>query len=274
MTAVEISPEIQFSNTAPISLIAGINVLESEELAFQAADVLSNVCKKHQRNYVFKASFDKANRSSVDSFRGPGMAEGLKILAAVKEKFQVPVITDIHEPEQAAPVAEVADIVQIPAFLCRQTDLIKAAAATNKPLLIKKMQMMAPMDVKNIYTKLESLGHRKILICERGVSFGYNNLIVDPLAFPMLKELAYPVVFDVTHSLQQPGGLGKATAGRGAHAESLALAAASQGIAGLFLETHPDPKVAKCDGPCATPLAEAEALLDKVFRVDDLVKSF
>ena len=263
---------LSFCNDAPFVLLAGINVLESKELAFQVCEHLVNITAKHGIPYVFKASFDKANRSSIKSFRGPGMEEGLKLLSEIKAKFNVPVITDIHEPHQAAPVAEVADILQIPAFLCRQTELVKAASETGKVINVKKMQMMAPGDVTNIFKKFQEFGNDNLMICERGTSFGYNNLVVDPLAFPEMRRTGYPIIFDVTHSLQRPGGLGTATAGRGEYAEKLMLAGMSQSIAGLFLETHPDPSKAKCDGPCATPLAEAESMILRAKRMDELVK--
>jgi len=267
-------PGISFSNRGPLAVIAGINVMEGYDLAYSVASQLKEMTERLQMPFVFKASFDKANRSSIKSYRGVGMKETLAIFSELKKKLAVPVITDIHEASQAESLAEVCDIIQIPAFLCRQTDLIHAAAKTGKVINVKKMQMMAPWDVSNILRKFEEVGNTNLLICERGTSFGYNNLIVDPLGFPILKDFGYPVIFDVTHSLQQPGGLGEATAGRGKLAEGLALAGVVQGISGVFLETHPNPKEALCDGPCATPLGEMEALLTKLKQVDDLVKGW
>jgi 2-dehydro-3-deoxyphosphooctonate aldolase (KDO 8-P synthase) len=264
---------IKVSNDHAFTLFAGMNVIEDEALLVDVASTLKEICEKLSIPLVFKASFDKANRSSVTSFRGPGMDKGLKALKAVKEKLGLPLITDVHEPHQAAPVAEVCDVIQIPAFLCRQTDLVRAMAETGAVINIKKMQMMAPWDVENIYKKFLECGNDKLMICERGTQFGYNNLVVDPLAFPKLKEYGYPVVFDVTHSLQMPGGLGHATAGRGQYAEVLGAAGMSTGIAGLFMETHPDPTVAKCDGPCATKLSDMEAFLKKMKAFDELSKA-
>lgn len=261
------------TNHNPFVLMAGLNVLESRDLAFEVATTLKGITARLGIPYVFKASFDKANRSSIHSFRGPGMEKGLQILADIKSELSLPIVTDIHEPYQAAPVAEVADILQIPAFLCRQTDLIAAACQQNTPIQIKKMQMMAPHEVGNIIKKMNELEFRDILLCERGTLFGYNNLIVDPLAFPQLKSFGLPVVFDVTHALQQPGGLGDKTAGRGQYVYDLAKVGMVSGIAGLFLETHPDPAKAKCDGPCAIALAEVEGFLTKVKALDDFVKT-
>ena len=269
---VQLGSRISFGNDLNFVLIAGINVLGSRDLALRVGEKLKAMTEKLDIPYVFKASFDKANRSSIHSFRGPGLDEGLRILQDVKTALDVPVITDIHEPAQAQPVAEVSDIIQLPAFLCRQTDLLKAAADTGKIINVKKMQMMAPWDVNNIYQKLEELGCEKILMCERGTQFGYNNLVVDPLSFPELKKFGYPVVFDVTHSLQQPGGLGAATAGRGSYAPDLAVMSISMGISAIFMETHPDPETAKCDGPCATPLDEMEKLLCRLKKFDNLAK--
>ncbi|MBP9731743.1 MAG: 3-deoxy-8-phosphooctulonate synthase, partial [Moraxellaceae bacterium] len=224
--------------------------------------------------YVFKASFDKANRSSINSYRGPGMEEGLKIFQEIKQTFGVPIITDVHEPHQAAPVAEVADIIQLPAFLSRQTDLVAAMAKTNAIINIKKAQFLAPKEMQHILSKCKEAGNDQLILCERGSSFGYNNLVVDMLGFGIMKEFGYPVFFDVTHSLQMPGGLPSAAGGRRAQVTELALAGMSQKIAGLFLEAHPDPDVAKCDGPCALRLSQLEAFLTQVKAIDDLVKGF
>lgn len=264
---------LTFTNHNPFVLQAGLNVLESRELAFQVAGHLQEVTAKLGIPFIFKASFDKANRSSIHSFRGPGLDKGLEILSAIKSELGLAIVTDIHEPHQAAPVAEVADILQIPAFLCRQTDLLAAACQQQTVLQIKKMQMMAPHEMGNIVKKLGELGGKDVLLCERGTLFGYNNLVVDPLAFVQLKDFGLPVVFDVTHALQQPGGLGDKTAGRGQYVYDLAKVGMVSGIAGLFLETHPNPAAAKCDGPCALPLAEAEGFLTKIKALDEFTKA-
>ncbi len=271
---VRIAPHVVLSNDRPFVLLAGINVLESRDLAFQVAETLLRATEALGIAYVFKASFDKANRSSIYSYRGPGLEEGLALLQQIKQHFDVPILTDIHECAQAEPVAEVADVLQIPAFLCRQTDLLAAACRTGRPLHIKKMQMMAPHEMGNVLRKCEALGNDQLMICERGTSFGYGNLVVDPLAFPQLKTFGYPVTFDVTHALQRPGALGASTGGRGSYVESLALAGMSQGIAGLFLECHPDPVQARCDGPCALPLDQVQPVLQHLKALDDLVKHF
>ena len=227
-------------NSQPLLLMGGMNVLESRDLVLEVAEKFKSVSEKLQINYIFKGSFDKANRSSVSSFRGPGMDEGLKLLQEVSTEFNVPVITDIHEPDQAKPVSEVCEVVQIPAFLARQTDLVVAAAKTDAILQFKKPQFLSAPEMKNIIEKCESAGNTKITLCERGNSFGYNNLVVDTLNFQILKNLGKPTIFDVTHSLQLPGGLGNAAGGRREYLLSLAKAGISQGIAGLFLEAHPD----------------------------------
>jgi 2-dehydro-3-deoxyphosphooctonate aldolase (KDO 8-P synthase) len=252
--------------------MGGMNVLESRDLAMRVAEEFKTVSDKLEINYIFKGSFDKANRSSVTSFRGPGMEEGLKILQEISTQLNIPVITDIHEPEQAVPVSEVCEVVQIPAFLARQTDLVVAAAQTNSILQFKKPQFLSAPEMKNIIEKCESAGNNKITLCERGNSFGYNNLIVDTLNFQILKNLNKPTIFDVTHALQLPGGLGNAAGGRREFLLSLAKAGISQGIAGLFLEAHPDPDNAKCDGPCALRLEMLEPFLKQVKDLDDFVK--
>jgi 2-dehydro-3-deoxyphosphooctonate aldolase (KDO 8-P synthase) len=263
-----------FDNELPFVLIGGVNVIESKEIVFQTAETLKHICSDMNIPLVFKASFDKANRSSIQSYRGPGIKEGLEILANLKQKYNVPIITDIHEIWQAKPVSEVADIIQIPAFLCRQTDLLQAACDTKKVLHIKKMQLMAPSEMKNVLVKCHSFGAKDIILCERGTLFGYHNLVVDPLSFEQLKELNCPVSFDITHSLQQPGSQGLNTGGRSQYAENLALMGISQGISSLFIEFHPNPKEAKCDGPCAVPLEEAQELLKKLKALDTLIKSW
>lgn len=264
---------IQIGNHLPMVLIGGMNVLESESLALQVAETYSTVCAQLGIPYIFKASFDKANRSSITSYRGPGLEEGLKILAKVKQEFGVPVLTDIHEPAQAKPVAEVADILQLPAFLSRQTDLVRAMAQTNALINIKKAQFLAPREMGHILKKFEEAGNQQLLLCERGSSFGYNNLVVDMLGFPIMKGFGYPVLFDVTHSLQMPGGRSDSAGGRRQDVLSLARAGISQGLAGLFLEAHPDPDKALCDGPCALPLAKLKPFLEQLQALDNLVKS-
>jgi len=245
--------DVAIGNDLPFVLFGGMNVLESEDLALEIADSYVKVCQSLGIPYVFKASFDKANRSSINSFRGPGMEKGIEILAKVKATYGVPIITDVHEPFQCEPVAQVADIIQLPAFLSRQTDLVVAMAKTGAAINIKKAQFLAPREMKHILTKCEEAGNDQLILCERGSSFGYNNLVVDMLGFGLMKQFEYPVMFDVTHSLQMPGGLSDAAGGRRQQVMELARAGMSQKIAGLFLEAHPDPNKAKCDGPCALP---------------------
>lgn len=266
--------EIIFDNQGPFVLIAGMNVLESQELALRTAGHFKRVTEKLKIPYIFKASFDKANRSAIHSFRGPGLEVGLRWLETVKKEWEVPILTDVHEPEQAQPVAEVVDVLQLPAFLSRQTDLVVALAETKKPINIKKAQFLAPQEMQNIVQKCESAGNDQVILCERGTMHGYNNLVVDMLGFGVMKALAVPVVFDVTHSLQQPGGLGNAAGGRRKQLRELALAGVATGLAGVFLESHPDPATAKCDGPCAWPLDQVAKLLRQLKEVDELVKGF
>ncbi len=266
--------EIEIANDKPMVLFGGMNVLESRDLALKIAEHYVDVTTRLGIPYVFKASFDKANRSSLGSFRGPGLDEGLKILQEVKSTFNVPLITDIHEPDQAAPAAEVCDIIQLPAFLSRQTDLVSAMAKTQAVINIKKAQFLAPHEMKHILHKCEEAGNDQLILCERGSSFGYNNLVVDMLGFTIMKEFGYPVMFDATHALQMPGGRSDSADGRRAMVAQLSRAGLSQGIAGLFLESHPDPEQAKCDGPCALPLAKLEPYLAQMKAVDELVKSF
>lgn len=265
---------LEIGNDRPFTLFGGMNVLESRDLAMQLAEHYVEVTTKLGIPYVFKASFDKANRSSIGSFRGPGLDEGLKLLQEIKTTFNVPVITDVHEPHQAAPAAEVADILQLPAFLSRQTDLVVAMAQTGAVINIKKAQFLAPQEMKHILTKCEQAGNQRLMLCERGSCFGYNNLVVDMLAFSIMKSFGYPVIFDATHALQMPGGRSDSADGRRALAAELARAGMSQGIAGLFLEAHPTPDQAKCDGPCALPLDKLEPYLQQMKAVDELVKSF
>ncbi len=267
--------EITFDNDAPFVLLGGVNVLESRDFALQVAEHYVQVCRKLDIPYVFKASFDKANRSSIHSFRGPGLDQGLEILAAVKSTFGVPVITDVHAPEQAAPAAEVCDIIQLPAFLARQTDLVEAMAATGAVINVKKPQFLSPSQMANVVEKFAECGNTRILLCERGSNFGYDNLVVDMLGFGVMKEACgnAPLVFDVTHALQcrDPGGA--ASGGRRRQVAELARSGMAVGLAGLFLEAHPDPDKALCDGPSALPLALLEPFLAQVKAVDDLIKS-
>jgi 2-dehydro-3-deoxyphosphooctonate aldolase (KDO 8-P synthase) len=263
-----------FNNAGPFVLMGGMNVLESEELAHEVAAHFVAVTRKLGIPYIFKASFDKANRSSIHSYRGPGLEKGLAILDSIKQRYGVPVVTDVHETWQAQPASEVADIIQLPAFLSRQTDLVVAMAKTGAVINIKKAQFLAPQEMRHILTKFEEAGNDNLMLCERGSSFGYNNLVVDMLGFSVMKKMAYPLVFDVTHALQKPGGLAASADGRRADVTTLARAGMSQGIAGLFIEAHPDPANAKCDGPCALPLDKLEEFLVQMKAVDDLVKSF
>ena len=262
----------EIGNNKPLTLMGGMNVLESRDLAMQVAEDFKKVTDKLNINYIFKASFDKANRSSISSYRGPGLEEGLNILKEVSDEFDVPVITDIHEPDQAEPVSEICEVIQIPAFLARQTDLVNAAASTKSIIQFKKPQFLSAPEMKNVVEKCAAAGKSNILLCERGNSYGYNNLVVDTLNFQILKKLMTPVIFDVTHSLQLPGGLGGSTDGRREYVLSLAKAGISQSIAGLFLEAHPNPDEAKCDGPCALPLSMLEEFLTQIKELDDFIK--
>ncbi len=263
---------IALANHRPLVLIGGMNVIEDRGVLHEVAAHFVEVSAKLGMPYVFKASFDKANRSSLTSFRGPGLEAGLAELAEVKARYGVPVITDVHEPWQAGPVAEVADVLQLPAFLARQTDLVTALARTGKPINVKKPQFLAPEEMRHIIAKCREAGNAQILLCERGSSFGYNNLVVDMLGIDLMKPLA-PVIFDVTHALQKPGGRADSADGRGAQTAALARAGVAVGIAGLFLEAHPEPAKAKCDGPSALPLHELEPLLRQLIAVDAVVKT-
>ena len=251
--------------------IAGPCVIESKELLDVVAQELVRINKIQNVEIIFKASFDKANRTSISSYRGPGIDEGLRILGKVKERFGLRICTDIHEPWQAEKAAEVADILQIPAFLCRQTDLLTAAAKTGKLINVKKAQFLAPWDMGNVVGKLEESGNRNIMLCERGTSFGYNTLVVDMTGISEMKKFGYPVVFDATHSVQKPGGKGNATGGNRAYVEPLAKAAVAAGADALFFEVHPDPDHALSDGPNMVKLDEFEGLLERVMKVYDAV---
>lgn len=264
------------ANDRPMVLFGGMNVLESRDLAMQTAEKYVQVTTELNIPYVFKASFDKANRSSIHSYRGPGMDEGLKIFEEIKNTFRVPVITDVHEPEQAQPVAEVCDIIQLPAFLARQTDLVAAMAKTGAVINIKKPQFLSPGQMKNIVEKFRECGNDKLILCERGSSFGYDNLVVDMLGFRTMKESTggLPVIFDVTHALQCRDPLGAASGGRRQQVAELARAGMALGLAGLFLEAHPNPDTAKCDGPSALPLELLKPFLQQMKAIDDLVKGF
>lgn len=264
------------NNKEKFVLFGGINVLESLDFSLRCAERYVKATSKLGIPYVFKASFDKANRSSIHSYRGPGMEEGLRILAAVKKEFGVPVITDIHEPWQAAPVAEVVDILQLPAFLARQTDLVVAMAKTGRPINIKKPQFLSPSQVLNIVEKFKEAGNDQLMLCDRGTCFGYDNLVVDMLGFGVMKKVTgdVPIIFDVTHALQQRDALAGASGGRRQQIVELARAGMATGLAGLFLEAHPNPNEAKCDGPSALPLDKLEPFLSQMKALDDLVKSF
>lgn len=264
---------IRFANDAPFVLVGGMNVIEGEDIVLRVAQRFVDVTESLGIPYVFKASFDKANRSSINSFRGPGLEEGLKVLQRVKNEFAVPLLTDVHEPHQAAPVAEVVDILQVPAFLARQTDLVTAIARTGAAINIKKPQFVAPHEMRHIIQKCREAGNDRVILCERGSSFGYNNLVVDMLGMDLMREFA-PVLLDVTHALQKPGGRSDSADGRRQQAASLARSGMALGIAGLFLEAHPNPDEALCDGPCALPLDALKSYLEQMLAIDRLVKSF
>lgn len=266
--------DIIIGNDKPFVLFGGMNVLESKELAFEIAEQYLDICNRLGIGFVFKASFDKANRSSLTSFRGPGLETGMDWLGQIKAKFGVPIITDVHEPYQAAPVAEVADIIQLPAFLSRQTDLVQAMAKTGAIINIKKAQFLAPHEMRHIINKCLEAGNNKIILCERGSAFGYNNLVVDMLGFDTMKQMNVPVFFDVTHSLQQPGARSDSAGGRREQITTLARAGMATGLAGLFLEAHPNPESAKCDGPCALRMSQLEPFLRQIQQLDSLVKGF
>lgn len=273
MASIALPGGISFANHRPFVLIGGINVIESRDLAMEAAAAFRAVTSDLGIPWVFKASFDKANRSSIRSFRGPGLDKGLQILAEVRDAFGVPVLTDVHEPAQAEAVAQVADVVQIPAFLARQTDLVASVARTANVVNIKKPQFLAPHEMRHIIRKCEEAGNDRVLLCERGSCFGYNNLVVDMLGMDEMKAMA-PVVFDVTHALQRPGGRTDSADGRRSQVAALARSGMALGIAGLFLEAHPDPDAALCDGPCALPLDKLRPFLEQIARIDRVVKGF
>ena len=267
--------DIAVSNDRPMALFGGMNVLESRDMAMQVAEAYVEVTQKLGIPYIFKASFDKANRSSIHSFRGPGVDEGLKIFQEIKSTFDVPVITDVHEIDQAAPVAEVCDVIQLPAFLARQTDLVKAMAETGAVINVKKPQFLSPGQMGNIVDKFRECGNENVMLCERGACMGYDNLVVDMLGFRTMKEVSggLPLIFDVTHALQCRDPLGAASGGRRHQVAELGRAGIAVGIAGLFLEAHPSPDTARCDGPSALPLDKLESFLAQMKAFDDLIKT-
>jgi len=276
MSATEVRVgDITFANDAPFVLVGGVNVLESEQFTLDVAAYYAEVCAKLDIPLVFKASYDKANRSSIHSYRGPGLEKGLEILAAVKTQLNLPVITDVHTVEEAPKAAEVADIIQLPAFLARQTDLVQAMATTGVPINIKKPQFLSPEQMRNITDKFEECGNDQLLLCERGSNFGYDNLVVDMLGFGVMKRVTggAPIIFDVTHALQRRDPGDAASGGRRAQVLELARAGMATGLAGLFLESHPDPGRALCDGPSALPLALLEPFLEQVKAIDVAVKT-
>lgn len=267
MTKIQVGETLTIGSGCPLALIGGPCVIESEDFTLHMADQIRQVCDRLGIPFIFKSSFDKANRTSINSFRGQAIHEGLAILQKVKEKIGVPVLTDIHESYQAAIAAEVVDVLQIPAFLCRQTDLLVAAAETGRAVNVKKGQFLAPWDMKNVVRKLETSGARNILLTERGTSFGYNALVVDFRSLPQMREFGYPIVFDATHSVQMPGGQGDKSGGQRQFVPDLARAAAAVGVDALFMEVHEDPDHAPSDGPNMIPLAQLEAVLKPILRV-------
>jgi len=266
--------EIRIGGGQPLVLIAGPCVIESEEMTFRTAESLREMSVELGIPLIFKSSFDKANRSSLSSFRGPGIKKGLKVLGDVKKRFSLPVTSDVHAVDQVEPAAEVLDLLQIPAFLCRQTDLISAASKTGKPVNVKKGQFLSPWEVKNITEKFVSTGNFNLLITERGSSFGYHNLVVDVRGFPVIRSLGTPVIFDVTHSLQLPGGEGSHSGGQREFAAPLMRAAVGAGIDGLFIEVHPEPDRALCDGPNMIALSELKELLKQAKAIHELVRTW
>lgn len=264
---------IKVGSGQPLLLIAGPCALESEELARRVAGEMQEICARLGLSYVFKASFDKANRTSLDSYRGPGLEEGLAILSRIREEMKVPVISDIHECSQVAPAAEVLDILQIPAFLCRQTDLLVAAARTDKPINLKKGQFVSPWDMENGVNKIRGAGGSKTMLVERGASFGYNNLVVDMRSLPVMRSFDCPVIYDSTHSVQLPGGAGGSSGGQREFIAPLSRAAVAAGIDGLFMEVHPDPDKALCDGPNSVALKRIEEILVQLVRIQEAVSA-
>ena len=271
--SAEIRTDLQIGDNQPLTLIAGPCVIESKELVFEVAGALSEICKKLKINLVFKSSYDKANRTSNSGYRGLGLSAGLEILSAVKNEFKIAMLTDIHESHEAKEASEVVDVLQIPAYLCRQTELLKSAALTGKAVNVKKGQFLAPWDMSNVVDKLRDFGAKNIIITERGSSFGYNALVVDYRSLPQMREFGCPVVFDVTHSVQQPGGLGSSSGGQREFAAALARAAVAVGVDGLFMEVHPDPDKALSDGPNMIPLHRVEKLLSQLLEIRQVIVS-
>ncbi len=269
----EIRTDLQIGDDQPLTLIAGPCVIESKELVFEVAGALSEICKKLKINLVFKSSYDKANRTSNSGYRGLGLSAGLEILSAVKNEFKIAMLTDIHESHEAKEASEVVDVLQIPAYLCRQTELLKSAALTGKAVNVKKGQFLAPWDMSNVVDKLRDFGAKNIIVTERGSSFGYNALVVDYRSLPQMREFGCPVVFDVTHSVQQPGGLGSSSGGQREFAAALARAAVAVGVDGLFMEVHPDPDKALSDGPNMIPLHRVEKLLSQLLEIRQVIVS-
>ena len=269
----EIRTDLQIGDNQPLTLIAGPCVIESKELVFEVAGALSEICKKLKINLVFKSSYDKANRTSNSGYRGLGLSAGLEILSDVKKEFKIAMLTDIHESHEAKEASEVVDVLQIPAYLCRQTELLKSAALTGKAVNVKKGQFLAPWDMSNVVNKLRDFGAKNIIVTERGSSFGYNALVVDYRSLPQMREFGCPVVFDVTHSVQQPGGLGSSSGGQREFAAALARAAVAVGVDGLFMEVHPDPDKALSDGPNMIPLHRVEKLLSQLLEIRQVIVS-
>lgn len=273
MTRTQITDTLFIGDDCKLTLIGGPCVIESEDFTLKMAEEIRKVCDRLNISFIFKSSFDKANRTSINSFRGQSLEKGLGILQKVKDNIGVPVVTDIHESHQAAPVAQVVDVLQIPAFLCRQTDLLLAAAATGRAINVKKGQFLAPWDMKNVVKKLEAAGAKNILLTERGTSFGYNTLVVDFRSFPQMRELGYPIVFDATHSVQMPGGQGNKSGGQREFVPYLARAAAAVGIDALFMEVHENPDEAPSDGPNMVPLAQLESVLKGIINVRNALET-
>lgn len=269
---INVSNYFQISNNRPFTLFAGPCQIESQDHAYDMASKIKNICDELEINFAYKSSFDKANRSSISTKRGVGLDQGLEILANIKKEFKVPVLTDVHDSYQCKEVGEVVDIIQIPAFLCRQTDLLLAAGETGRAINVKKGQFLAPWDMKNVADKIASTGNQNIMLCDRGTSFGYNTLVTDFRGLPIMAQTGYPVVFDATHSVQQPGGNGSTSSGQREFVPILARAAAAIGVGAFFIETHEDPDNAPSDGPNMVPIKELKALLEKLQSIDKLVK--
>lgn len=272
MTQIQIG-DITVANSAPLTVIAGPCQLESTEHALMIATEMAKICAAHGASYIFKGSFDKANRSSIDGARGLGLERGLAVLERVKQEIGCPVLTDVHSPDQCAPVAEVVDVLQIPAFLCRQTDMLLAAGATGAAINVKKGQFLAPWEMQHVAAKLESTGNTRLMLCERGASFGYNTLVADMRSLPIMAQTGYPIVMDATHSVQQPGGRGGSSGGQREFAPVMARAAAAIGVAAIFMETHEDPDTAPCDGPNMIYLNEMPRLVETLMAFDRVAKA-